>query len=261
MLRRRAAAFDKKAWWTGTTSLASFLFQHRLFCRNNGRIGRGKESHYFTNVLSASATRRTGSRDGGRSEGSEGSGGSGATGRGLPGGNSTWHVQRAPGALQRLAYYTITGSDDKCMLPTTPREQDYERALAGSGPPILNGRIYGQGLHVDATPVLAYRGFARVLAAALPPALRPRVRFLVLLREPVSRDISMYNHMSGIGSRWGFCHEVLAREAPGGGQGVGGRERGRGRAAAPSPDAAPAPAPTNLPTNLSYHAILAAHLR
>ena len=44
----RPTVFILGAQKAGTTSLAAFLFRHPMFCRNKGRIGRGKESHFFT---------------------------------------------------------------------------------------------------------------------------------------------------------------------------------------------------------------------
>lgn len=187
----------------GTTSLANFLFRYSMFCRNNGRIGQGKESHYFTNVLQQRQGRREReSARGGRSAGKE------SKGERMRGGDGIHHEQQHAKRAKPFAYYTITGSDDKCMLARA-QKGDYERALEGKGPPILSGRLYKRGKHVDATPVLSYPGFAAVLSSALPPALLPRLRFIVLLREPLSRDISMYNHMIGIRSKWGFCKEAL----------------------------------------------------
>lgn len=208
----------------GTTSLANFLFKHSLFCRNNGRIGHGKESHYFTNVLSAGLA-NTGARR--IREGRDGLRGRTRSGDGAA------HDQAK--ISTPFAYYTITGRDDKCMKQEAA-ESDYERARDGRGPPILHGRLYRRGKHVDATPVLSYPGFAGVLSSALPPALHSKLRFIVLLREPVERDISMYNHMVGIQSKWGFCKESLDM-------------------AGPSPTLK---TPSSLP---SYHDVLAANLR
>lgn len=43
--------------------------------------------------------------------------------------------------------------------------------------------------------------------AGIPRALRSQLKFIILLREPLSRDLSMYNHIRGIKAHWGFCPE------------------------------------------------------
>ena len=54
----------------------------------------------------------------------------------------------------------------------------------------------GAGVHfVDATPNYLSRPFvAPRIAAAYPPSLRPQLRLIAVLREPVSRGLSWYNH-------------------------------------------------------------------
>lgn len=49
---------------------------------------------------------------------------------------------------------------------------------------------------------------ARSLFTGMPEALRSRLKFIVLLREPLSRDMSMYNHIRGMKADWGFCPET-----------------------------------------------------
>ena len=54
----------------------------------------------------------------------------------------------------------------------------------------------GAGVHfVDATPNYLSRPFvAPRIAAAYPLSLRPQLRLIAVLREPVSRGLSWYNH-------------------------------------------------------------------
>ena len=103
-------------------------------------------------------------------------------------------------------YYTITGVDKTCSRKAT--SDDWEKAKTGAGPPVLNGNVYTGGRHLDATPILPYGVSTKALYESIPEELHSRLKFIVLLREPLSRDLSMYNHVRGMKADWGFCPET-----------------------------------------------------
>ena len=146
----------------GTSTLAHFLFQHPLFCKNTG--ANGKESQFLA-----------------RKNGTD--------------------------------YFRVTGVDPKCSR--TAGAADWEKARTGEGPPILHGRVHKQGRHLDATPLLGLHEQAhKRMLASIPRVLHPHLKFIVLLREPLGRDLSLYNHVRAIKAKWGFCPETEpARQA------------------------------------------------
>ena len=103
-------------------------------------------------------------------------------------------------------YFTVTGVDHKCSREAESR--DFKPARTGTGPPILNGNVYTQGVHMDAEPVLGFERAPARMRASIPQALHSRLKFIVLLREPLSRDLSFFNHVRGMNARWGFCPET-----------------------------------------------------
>ena len=105
-----------------------------------------------------------------------------------------------------MDYFRVTGVDPKCSRAV--RAADWEKASTGEGPPILNGRVHKQGRHLDATPLLGWGKAHQQMFASTPSALHPHLKFIVLLREPLSRDLSMYNHVRAIKAKWGFCPET-----------------------------------------------------
>lgn len=52
--------------------------------------------------------------------------------------------------------------------------------------------------YVDASPTYLHSpGAAARLNASIPPSLKPELRFIVILREPVARQLSWFNHLVG----------------------------------------------------------------
>jgi len=60
---------------------------------------------------------------------------------------------------------------------------------------------------VEATPQLHSPSAARLLHAALPPPFESKLRFVVVLREPIARDLSAFNHQMRINRSW--CPKCL----------------------------------------------------
>jgi hypothetical protein len=108
--------------------------------------------------------------------------------------------------LRDRDYYRVFGTDQKCSR--WARDADRSPAARGTGPPILNGRVHLQGQHLDATPLLDDTRAPKRLFSIIPRSLHEHLKFVLLLREPLSRDVSMYNHVRGIGAKWGFCPET-----------------------------------------------------
>ena len=55
---------------------------------------------------------------------------------------------------------------------------------------------------VEATPQLHSPSVARLLHAALPPPFESKLRFVVVLREPIARDLSAFNHQIRVHRSW-----------------------------------------------------------
>jgi len=110
----------------------------------------------------------------------------------------------------RSDYYKVFGIDRKCSR--VARLADLGPATLGTGPPILNGRVHLRGQHFDATPLLHDDRAPERLFSLIPRGLHAHLKFVLLLREPLSRDVSMYNHIRAIQAKWGFCPETDARE-------------------------------------------------
>ena len=101
---------------------------------------------------------------------------------------------------------------EEFACPTARKEEHFFDAPRNFGPDNLTaapGRLAayrrlfdpskcaqrGAGVHFDATPNYLSRPFvAPRIAAAYPPSLRPQLRLIAVLREPVSRGLSWYNH-------------------------------------------------------------------
>ena len=110
----------------------------------------------------------------------------------------------------RDGYLKHFGHDSKCAQPVSPARADRANF---THQPILAGKVHwGSKRHVDATP-----NYMRVveapgrIAATLPRALLPHLKFIVALREPVSRDLSWFNHQKA--TKHFYCDEYRGKQA------------------------------------------------
>jgi len=94
------------------------------------------------------------------------------------------------------------GTDPSCSRPI----QAGDREQAMTKHPILAGRVHLGGRHFEGTPNLFHDpSQVQRFVTSIPKALRPHLKFVIILREPISRDLSAYNHMRRSHASWWTC--------------------------------------------------------
>jgi len=100
------------------------------------------------------------------------------------------------------AYAERFGTDPSCSRPI--QEGDREQAMTKH--PILAGKVHLGGRHFEGSVKLFHKpSQVQRFVTSIPKALRPHLKFVIILREPISRDLSAYNHMRRNHSTWWSC--------------------------------------------------------
>ena len=116
------------------------------------------------------------------------------------------HFLDGKGTGKRADYPRLYGGIKSCSRRATKSDIPTARTVH----PILGGRVHVQGRHFEGTPkYFDFPGMAQKFFTAVPKALHQQLKFVVVLREPVSRDLSAYNHMRGSKQYHWVCPETL----------------------------------------------------
>jgi len=100
------------------------------------------------------------------------------------------------------AYAKVFGTDPKCSRDIRPG--DREQAMTQH--PILAGKVHLGGRHFEGTPKLFHGASSlKRFVTSIPKALKSHLKFVLILREPISRDLSAYNHMRRIAATMWAC--------------------------------------------------------
>jgi len=116
------------------------------------------------------------------------------------------HFLTGGGRRTAAGYPMLYGGSKTCSRRATSADIPTAKSLH----PILGGRVHLQGRHFEGTPrYFDYPGIARKFFSVIPKALHQQMKFIVVLREPISRDLSAYNHMRGSGNYHWACRKTL----------------------------------------------------
>jgi len=116
------------------------------------------------------------------------------------------HFLSGGGRRTAAGYPMLYGGSKTCSRRATSADIPTAKSLH----PILGGRVHLQGRHFEGTPrYFDYPGIARKFFSVIPKALHQQMKFIVVLREPISRDLSAYNHMRGSGNYPWACRKTL----------------------------------------------------
>jgi len=99
------------------------------------------------------------------------------------------------------------GQDPRCTRSAT--QKDFSEGKS----PILAGNVQTNigARHVDASPwmnLLKRAKIAKRIKTVIPTALHNKLKFIAVLREPIDRDLSQYNHMRAHSKKGFTCPET-----------------------------------------------------